>query len=97
MKPVLFRFFYFTVYYKLSDFSITDPCRRLPTGRQYSDGQTCYGYYKCLKGQSVSGICPSGFAFNAYKQGCLPDNTCIQPSGIMHRELILYSNIICRF
>ncbi|XP_053406689.1 uncharacterized protein LOC123547647 [Mercenaria mercenaria] len=61
-----------------------DPCRRLPTGRQYSDGQTCFGYYKCLKGQSVSGICPSGFAFNAMKQGCLPDSTCIQPSGIMH-------------
>ncbi|KAL4231607.1 hypothetical protein ACF0H5_009187 [Mactra antiquata] len=60
-----------------------DPCRTLPNGHHYSDGQTCYGHYKCYKGHSVSGICPNGFAFNSIKQGCLPDSTCIQPSGYM--------------
>lgn len=61
-----------------------DPCRKRVNGHQYSDGQTCYGYYKCWNGHSVSGACPNGFAFNVIKQGCLPDSTCFQPSGLMH-------------
>ena len=64
----------------------TDPCRKLPNGRRYSDAQTCYGYYKCLNGKSVTGICPNGFAFNAVKQGCIPDLTCSQPTGLLHRK-----------
>ncbi|KAK3587502.1 hypothetical protein CHS0354_003645 [Potamilus streckersoni] len=50
----------------------------------YPDGQTCYGYYICMKGRSKSGMCPTTFAFNSLKGGCVPDTNCLQPSSLRH-------------
>ncbi|XP_065925298.1 uncharacterized protein [Magallana gigas] len=53
-----------------------DPCLRKPPGFTYADGQSCYGFYQCIKGKSRYLTCHDGFYFNPYKQGCFPDPTC---------------------
>lgn len=42
----------------------------------YVDGQSCYGFYQCIKGKFCYFICYDGFYFNLYKQGCFLDLIC---------------------
>ncbi|KAJ8316903.1 hypothetical protein KUTeg_004807 [Tegillarca granosa] len=53
-----------------------DPCRHLPHGAAYNDGQSCYGFYVCKKGKSFYKTCKNGFTFHPHKQMCIPDYTC---------------------
>ena len=66
-------------------FFLTDPCLRKPPGFSYADGQSCYGFYQCVKGKSRYLTCHDGFYFNPYKQGCFPDPSCHR-NNLVHRE-----------
>ena len=63
----------------------TDPCLRKPPGFSYADGQSCYGFYQCVKGKSRYLTCHDGYYFNPYKQGCFPDPSCHR-NNLVHRE-----------
>ncbi|XP_069138939.1 uncharacterized protein [Argopecten irradians] len=60
-----------------------DPCQAQESGFKYTDGQSCYGYYKCVKGKSRYHTCPDGFYFNSQKQICIADETC-QKNNLIH-------------
>ncbi|OWF55103.1 Protein PIF [Mizuhopecten yessoensis] len=60
-----------------------DPCQAQKPGFKYTDGQSCYGYYKCMKGKSRYHTCPDGFYFNSHKQICITDDTC-QKNNLIH-------------
>nr|AYN73052.1 chitin binding domain-containing protein [Pinctada fucata] len=53
-----------------------DPCSVQKKGFKYSDGQSCFGYYRCVQGRSFYKTCKNGYYFNPYKQGCYGDPTC---------------------
>ncbi|KAL5017568.1 hypothetical protein ScPMuIL_007157 [Solemya velum] len=62
----------------------SDPCKTKPSGYKYSDGQTCYGFYKCMNGRSNHKECPPKMCFKSEFQGCTFDPTCIQPRFLSH-------------
>lgn len=64
---------------------ISDPCRHLPHGAAYNDGQSCYGFYVCKKGKSFYKTCKNGFTFHPHKQMCIPDYTC-KRDNLVHRK-----------
>ncbi|KAK7111042.1 uncharacterized protein [Littorina saxatilis] len=51
-----------------------DPCIGKPDGHQYSDGETCHGFYVCLDDMSFYRKCYDGYSFQA--NTCVHDRSC---------------------
>ncbi|XP_052225125.1 uncharacterized protein LOC127840749 [Dreissena polymorpha] len=61
-----------------------DPCRQMKTGKTYTDGQTCNGFFRCSEGRSLPSSCSQGHSYNVLSGGCLPDFSCMQASLDKH-------------
>ncbi|KAH3789962.1 hypothetical protein DPMN_168154 [Dreissena polymorpha] len=57
----------------------------MKTGKTYTDGQTCNGFFRCSEGRSLPSSCSQGHSYNVLSGGCLPDFSCMQASLDKHR------------
>ncbi|KAH3770077.1 hypothetical protein DPMN_171357 [Dreissena polymorpha] len=57
----------------------------MKTGKTYTDGQTCNGFFRCSEGRSLPSSCSQCHSYNVLRGGGLSDFSCMQASLNTHR------------